>query len=163
MKDARFTYREDDHGATGLSLAHLHSLELSAAAGERDGAGGARDDAGSRDNSGHYAVFRWKVIQERAVMARSPDPAEPEKHAKFQPEPVKLIRARTSDLKIEKSHPISDAYSTDNASHTREKRGIRRLASDKINVKSHTMMTKHKKTHFQISRPLNPWWTGGRL
>lgn len=49
--------REDDHGATGLSLAHLHSLELSAAAGERDGAGGARDDAGSRDNSGHCAVF----------------------------------------------------------------------------------------------------------
>ena len=144
MKDARFTYREDDHGATGLSLAHLHSLELRAAAGERDGAGGTRDDAGSRDNSGHCAVFRWKVIQERAVMARSPDPAEPEKHAKFQPEPVKLIRARTSDLKIEKSCPISDAYSTDNASHTREKCGIRRLGSDKIRLNSHTMMTKHK-------------------
>ena len=78
-------------------------------------------------------------------MARSPDPAEPEKHAKFQPEPVKLIRARTSDLKIEKSYPISDAYSADNASHTREKRGIRRSASDKINLKSHTMMTKYRK------------------
>ena len=76
MGNARFTYRDDDHGATGLSLAHLHSLELSAAAGERDGAGGARDDAGSRDNSGHCAVFRWKVIQERAVMAFLPDPAE---------------------------------------------------------------------------------------
>ena len=76
-------------------------------------------------------------------MARPPDPAEPEKHAEFQPEPVKLIRARTSDLKIEKSCPISDAYSTDNASHTREKCGIRRLASDKISLKSHTVMTKH--------------------